>query len=326
MTVMDEPAVATPIRVYVGIDSTPSDDDCIELAMDELERTGAFDRALMMITTPTGTGYVNHIAVESAEYLSRGDIASVAVQYAKRPSVLSLGSRALGNRRVRMLIDGIHNRIRDRSPSRRPRVALFGESLGAWASQDAFIGTGTDGLISSGVDHALWIGTPFSSKWKQQVLHGRGRRVDRELIGVFDNFDQVEALSAAERDKLRYFMVTHHDDPVAHLGIDLLVQSPPWLDEIGRASGVPAAHSWVTPQTFVETFIDIKNASRVVPGLFESKGHDYRADLLRFVSEAYRLPAEEWQLIRIEKALRRHEMLRKEWVEAGDISPLDAPN
>jgi uncharacterized membrane protein len=324
-TVMEESTVATPIRVYVGVDSAASDTECVRLALDELDRTGAFDRALLLVIAPTGTGYINHIAVEAAEFLSRGNIASVAVQYAKRPSILTVGSRAVGNRRLRMLIDSIHARIGRHALPHRPRVVLFGESLGAWVSQDAFIGAGTEGLRNCSVDNALWIGTPFSSKWKQQVLHGRGRRVDRDLIGVFDNFGQVEALTAAERDKLRYFMITHHDDPVAHWGLDLLVQSPPWLDEVSNPSGVPAAQRWVTPQTFVEMLIDMKNASKVVPGLFESRGHDYRADLLRFVSEAYRLPADERQLTRIEDALRRHEVLRKQWIDAGDIWPVDVP-
>ena len=57
--------------------------------------------------SPTGTGYVNYVAVETAEYLSR----------------------ALGQRPA----------------DRRPRVVLFGESLGAWTSQDAFAQRGTQG-------------------------------------------------------------------------------------------------------------------------------------------------------------------------------------
>jgi uncharacterized membrane protein len=321
--VMGEPAFAAPIRVYVGVDSAPDDAACVRLALAEMERTGAFDRALLMVVSPTGTGYVNHVAIESAEYLSRGDIASITIQYAKRPSVMSLDRRAVGSRRVRMLVEAIHTRLRDRPPTRRPRVVLFGESLGAWTSQDAFIGTGTDGLLAHGVDRALWIGTPFRSKWKQQVLQGGGRLAERTLIGVFDDFSQVEALAPAERERLRYFMVTHHDDPVAHWSTDLLVQSPPWLDAAKRPPRVPATQRWVTPHTFVETFIDMKNASKVVAGVFEAKGHDYRGDLLRFVSEAFGLPAGERQLTRIEAALRRYELLRKQWIDSADTARLD---
>jgi uncharacterized membrane protein len=321
--VMGEPAFAAPIRVYVGVDSAADDAACVRLALAEMERTGAFDRALLIVVSPTGTGYVNHVAIESAEYLSRGDIASITMQYAKRPSVLSLDRRAVGSRRVRMLVEAIHTRLSDRPPARRPHVVLFGESLGAWTSQDAFIGTGTDGLLAHGVDRALWIGTPFRSKWKQQVLQGGGRPAERALIGVFDDFGQVEALVPAERKRLRYFMVTHHDDPVAHWSTDLLVQSPPWLDAAKRPPRVPVTQRWVTPHTFVETFIDMKNASKIVPGVFEAKGHDYRGDLLRFVSEAFGLPADERQLTRIEAALRHYELLRKQWIDSADTARLD---
>jgi Lon protease-like protein len=48
----------------------------------------------------------------------------------------------------------------------------------------------------------------------------------------------------------------------------------------------------------------------VVPGVFVSRGHDYRAGLARFTSLAYDLPTDEDQLLRIERALRAREL---EW-------------
>jgi hypothetical protein len=48
----------------------------------------------------------------------------------------------------------------------------------------------------------------------------------------------------------------------------------------------------------------------VVPGEFEAKGHDYRADLARFVREVYDLSCTDEQLEKIEVALRRYEQLR----------------
>ena len=61
------------------------------MALAELERTGAFDRELLMVISPTGTGYVNYVAVETTAYLTRGNMASVTMQYSLRPSPLSLG-------------------------------------------------------------------------------------------------------------------------------------------------------------------------------------------------------------------------------------------
>jgi len=64
--VMGEPAAAEPIRVFVGLESAPTEAERVALAMAELERTGAFDRELLMVISPTGTEYVNYVAVETA--------------------------------------------------------------------------------------------------------------------------------------------------------------------------------------------------------------------------------------------------------------------
>jgi hypothetical protein len=53
----------------------------------------------------------------------------------------------------------------------------------------------------------------------------------------------------------------------------------------------------------------------VVPGVFEAKGHDYRADLARFVRAVYRLDATEEQMERVEEALRDFETRRAQWME-----------
>jgi uncharacterized membrane protein len=316
--VMGEPALAEPICVYIGLESAPTEAERVALAIAELERTGAFDRSLLMVISPTGTGYVNYVAVESASYLSRGDIASVTMQYSLRPSPLSLDRVAEGRHHYRMLIDAIHNALAERPPEKRPRVVLFGESLGAWTSQDAFAHRGTQGLLNAGVDRALWIGTPYMSKWKEEVLHGDRPDVDRSLVGRFNDFGEVEALDPEARRRLRYVMITHANDAVGHFGLDLLVRAPDWLGPAAtRAATVPGAEQWRSPTTFVQTLIDMKNAANVIPGEFEAKGHDYRADLARFVREVYALPASDEQLAAVEQALRAAELERKRVLDAA---------
>jgi len=88
--VMGEKAVADPIRVFVGLDSARTEMERVNLAIAELERTGAFDRELLIAVSPTGTGYINYVAIESAEYFTLGNCATVTIQYSKRPSPLSL--------------------------------------------------------------------------------------------------------------------------------------------------------------------------------------------------------------------------------------------
>jgi hypothetical protein len=54
-----------------------------------------------------------------------------------------------------------------------------------------------------------------------------------------------------------------------------------------------------------------------VPGEFGSFGHDYRADMVRFVKDAYALPAaSDAQLAHIEAVLRSLELERAERIKA----------
>jgi uncharacterized membrane protein len=316
--VMGESALAAPIRVFVGLESAPTETERVALAIAELRRTGAFDRSLLMVISPTGTGYVNYVAVECAAYLTRGDLASVTMQYSLRPSPLSLDRVAEGRHHYRMLIDAIHNTLAERPPEKRPRVVLFGESLGAWTSQDAFAHRGTQGLLEAGIDRAIWIGTPYMSKWKQEVLGADRPDVDRALVGRFNDFGQLQALGPEARRRLRYVMITHANDAVGHFGLDLLVRAPDWLGPAAaRAATVPGAEQWRSPTTFVQTLVDMKNAANVVPGQFEAKGHDYRADLARFIREVYALPASDDQLAAVEAALRAAELERKRLLDAA---------
>lgn len=317
-SVMGEPATAEPIRIFVGLESAPTEAERLALVMQEIERTGAFDRELLMVISPTGTGYVNYVAVEAAEFMTRGNMASVTMQYSLRPSPLSLDRVAEGRQQYRMLIDALTNAVRGRPAKKRPRFVLFGESLGAWTSQDAFEHRGTQGLINAGIDRAIWIGSPYMSKWKEETLKSDRPDVDNSLVGRFNDFGQVEALGPEARKKLRYVMITHDNDAVAHFGLDLLVRAPEWLGPAAtRPATVPKAEQWRTPTTFVQTLVDMKNAANVIPGQFEAKGHDYRKDLGRFVREVYDLPATDEQLASIEKALRANELERKALLDAA---------
>ena len=311
--VMGEPAVAHPVRVYGGLGLADTAHERVERTLDELERAGGLDRSRLLVASPTGTGYVNYAAVGAMELLSRGDCATVAMQYGARPSPLSLDRVDEGRDQFRLLVDTLGARLAGRA--HRPEVIVFGESLGAWTSQDAFLHQGTEGLRAAGIDRALWIGTPFESKWKDQVLLDDRPDVDPTLVAVLDHLGEWEALPAERRAQLRYVMVTHHDDGVARFGASLLVQRPDWLGPVDqRPPGVPASERWIPLTSFVQTLIDMKNAARVVPGVFERTGHDYRADLPGFVRAVLHLPATDEQVEQVTAALEAEEAMRAQWL------------
>ena len=115
--VMGEPAIEA-IRVYVGLESADTEAERVALALRELDRTKAFEREWLLIDLPTGTGYVNYAAVAVLEMLSLGNCATVAMQYAARPSPLSLDRVGEGRKQARLLIDAIAERLRNIPPNR----------------------------------------------------------------------------------------------------------------------------------------------------------------------------------------------------------------
>src|SRR3712207_5671688 len=315
---MVTPAVATPVQVYVGLDNAPTPRERVELAMAELERTGALDRSLLVLCSPTGTGYLNYVATAALQYLALGDVATVTLQYSRRPSPLSLGMVRGAREQNRLLWLRILQRIRER-PGPRPRVVVFGESLGAHSSQDVFLHWGTLGLDAMGIDRALWIGTPYGSKWMRQVTRGDRLDVDRETLAVVNDHAQFTALAAARGTTPRFVLLSHDNDGVTKFGLDLLWAPPDWLGpdrprqepapDGDSPRGIPPTMRWRPVTTFFQSLIDMKNAQQ--PGSYRAWAHDYRPDLPRFLSEVFGLPVTPTQLARIEEALQRRESVRE---------------
>jgi uncharacterized membrane protein len=316
-TVMGIPARADPVQVYVGLDNAPTPRARVDLAMAELERTGALDRSLLVLVSPTGTGYVNYVAVAALQYLALGDVATVALQYSRRPSPLSLGMVRGAREQNRSLWLRLLQQLRDR-PGPRPRVVLFGESLGAHTSQDVFLHWGTLGLDAMGIDRALWIGTPYGSKWMRQVTRGDRLDVDRTAVAVVNDHAQLTALAERRGAAPRFVLLSHDNDGVTRFGPDLLWYPPEWLGPgrpqpepvaVGSPRGIPPAMRWRPLTTFFQSLVDMKNAQTAGP--FGAWQHDYRADLPRFLGDVYGLPASEDQLRRIEETLQVRETVRE---------------
>ncbi|HSU74857.1 MAG TPA: alpha/beta-hydrolase family protein [Terrabacter sp.] len=317
-TVMGEPARAHPVQVFVGLESGATPMERVELAIAEMDRTDAWSRSLLMLVSPTGTGYVNYVAMAAAQYLTRGDVATVTMQYSKRPSPLSLGKVRDAREQNRLLWLHILQRVRDLAPADRPEVVLFGESLGAHTSQDVLLGWGTLGPQALGIDRALWIGTPGGSKWMHEVTGPARPDVDPSLVTVVNDHEQLLALGEEARSRLRYVLLSHDNDGVTKFGLDLLNRRPAWLgpdrprheDVPGRSPrGIPAGMRWRPVTTFFQTLVDMKNAQ--VPGQFRAWAHDYRADLPEFVRDVYGLTCTDEQMAAIQQAVRRREAYRE---------------
>ncbi len=300
-------AKAEPVRAYVGMASGATDDDLVELAVHELRRAGGFDRSTIIAASPAGTGYVNYITIEAAELLARGDVATVAIQYGGLPSMLSI-SRVP---RAASLYSHLLRRLREEIDrlDRSIQLVAYGESLGALTSQ-----MGVDAVSSPDrliVDAALWVGTPYGSALFDRLTVDGG-------VPVFDRFEQFESRVGSGRPPVTF--LNHDNDPVTKFAPSMAYRMPEWLQATDRGRGTNPYQRWLPAVAFFQGLIDTKNAATVVPGEFKSTGHDYRADLARFVAAAYGFTdVSDEQMARIEKRLRDSEVRRAEAISAGTI-------
>ncbi len=315
---LGEEAVAHPIRAYIGYNSEPMySTGRSEMALEELDRLGAFDRKYLLLFSPTGTGWVDQTMIESAEILSRGDIATCCIQYGRSPSFLAVQKVALGRQQFRQLLWGITQRLADRPVDKRPKVLVFGESLGAWSSSDVVMHRGIAGFDHYGIDRALWFGLPGLAKWsKNGMRDGSSALVPDGTVGTFDRYEQLAELTDDERDNLRAVILDHDNDPIAQIAFRLAVKQPAWLEPGPRGRNVPESMQWIPLLTFVQVGVDAMNAMRVVPGEFKSFGHDYRGDTARFVHAAYRFaPVSDEQMTKVDETLKQLELERGERIK-----------
>ena len=316
--VMGVPAVADPIRLFVGLDSAAELEDRVDLLMDELVRTGAFERKVLCFASPTGSGYINYVMAEALEYLTLGDCAIATMQYSMLPSSMSLTRTGIAVEQNRDMMHAITGYLRGMPEEKRPRFVLFGESLGALTMQDVWQRRTVEAMDRDFVHSSIFLGTPSATQFAKAWRINPDRVDPAGKVIEVDSFGQYSDLPQEQRERVRHVLISHFDDPIPKFGTNILLRRPWWLgDSDDRPPRVPKSTSWRPGVSFVLTGIDLVNAMDVVPGTFGRRGHDYREDIARFVSVAYDLPATAEQMLHIERALREREL---EWAQKRVVS------
>ncbi|MEP6650499.1 MAG: alpha/beta-hydrolase family protein, partial [Lapillicoccus sp.] len=305
--------VKPPIRCYSGLETAETVHGRVTAVMEELERLGAFERSVICFFSPTGTGYINYVAIETVEYVTRGDCASVGLQYSLRPSYLSLDRVRVAREQNQALLNALTWRIRALPKSKRPRLIGFGESLGAQTLQSCFLHEGVQGFERAGMDSALFLGTPAGSQWKREWrIHPQDEDPRGEVVQVA-NYEQWQAATAGRKTPPRVVLLENPEDPITKFTPRLAAMRPSWLPPGGpNPAGVPESAIWMPYTTMLVVLVDIVNAIDFKPGVFVARGHDYRATLARMVAAAYRFEVGDEELNRIEHALRDRE---RRWAE-----------
>jgi uncharacterized membrane protein len=269
------PAVE-PIRVYAGLDSAPTLRGEATLVLRELQRTGAFHRALLAIATPTGSGSVPESLVSPLEYMYGGNTAIAAIQYSYLPSWLSfLTQRPLALQAGRTLFGTIYRYWSRLPPRDRPRLVVTGLSLGAYGASGAFTSVAD---ITAQTSAALFVGPPNATQLWSELTSERASG-SPEWLPVWHRGQTVRFAASASDLSLpsgtlrhpRIIYLQHPSDAVVWWSPSLAMNEPGWL---AGPSGTPWMN-WYPFVTFWQVTADLMVSTSVPPG----HGHDYGPEI-----------------------------------------------
>ena len=279
-------AAMEPIRVYAGMpEEGQSLQSAADLVVEELHRTGAFDRAVILIATSTGSGWVDEWQVQPLEYLTRGNCATASMQYSFVPSSINfLTDLDVSEEAAVILFETIRRAVDEIPEDRRPALFVCGESLGAYASQHVFSGI-VD--VLSRTDGALWVGTPAFTPMHAELTAIR-HRGSPEVAPVVANGRHVRFVNVPENlwadvygrelgdwNYPRVVYAQHPSDPVVWWNSELLWHKPDWISE--KVDGDVSPHMQYTRgATYIQVLVDMPVAG-TAPG---GHGHTYHEELI----------------------------------------------
>ena len=266
-----------PVRVYVGLNAAETPEERAQLALEELQRAGGFQRSLLVLITPTGTGWIDPAAINTLEYLHRGDVASVAAQYSYLPSPVSLMAEgAYGVETARALFQAVYGYWQTLPKQQRPELYLFGLSLGALNSDLSF---DFYDIIDDPFDGVLWIGPPFSSPTWQSVTRRREPdspqwlpRFRDDSVVRFANQQGGLQTGEAPWGDFRIAFLQYASDPVTFFSPDALYREPEWMQS-PRGPDVSPLLRWFPLVTMLQLAADLGAGSSP-----DGYGHEYAAE------------------------------------------------
>jgi uncharacterized membrane protein len=268
-----------PIRIYAGLASAKGAEAQASLAVRDLERAGGFGRKNLLVVTTTGSGWVDPALVDSFEYISGGDSATVAIQYSYLPSWISyLVDKAKALAAGQALFDAVYGVWAKLPPGQRPKLYVAGESLGSFGGEAAFTGENdmanrTNGILFAGPPNfnTLWgefTGNRQAGSPEIQPVYAGGR------IVRFTNNPAVAIPPEGQPwDGTRVLYMQHPSDPIVWWSPHLIFSQPDWISE-PAGKDVLASMFWMPFITFWQVTADLPFSTGVPDG----HGHRYSAE------------------------------------------------
>jgi len=272
-----------PIRAYAGLNSAADIRAAAELAARELQRTGGLSRKVVAVATTTGTGWINAAQAAALEYMYNGDTAIVSMQYSFLPSWLSfLVDKENARQAGQVLFEAVDELVRAMPEQTRPKLVVFGESLGSFGGEAPF--ESLNNLVAR-TDGALFTGPTFNNTIWTSLTANRDPG-SPEWLPIYENGAHVR-FSATPKDlnrpdapwrSPRVVYMQHASDPIAWFNPDLVFREPDWLRE-KRGYDVSPRMKWIPVITFLQVSADMAVAVDVPDG----HGHVY----VRNVADAW---------------------------------------
>jgi uncharacterized membrane protein len=268
-----------PIRAYAGLHSADGIKATARLAAEELRREGGLERAVVAVATTTGTGWINEAEASALEYMYNGDTAIVSMQYSFLPSWLSfLVDKENARQAGQALFEAVDALIREMPEAQRPRLVVFGESLGSFGGEAPFLSL--NNLVAR-TDGALFSGPTFNNTIWTQLTHDRDKGSPMWLP-IYDEGENVRFTARSDNlnrppdqwGQPRAVYLQHASDPIAWWNPDLLFAEPDWLKE-PRGYDVSGRMQWIPIVTFLQVSADMAVAVDVPDG----HGHVYVRDV-----------------------------------------------
>jgi uncharacterized membrane protein len=293
-----KPAVE-PIRAYAGLHSADGIEATAKLAAEELRREGGLTRAVVAVATTTGTGWINEAEAAALEYMYNGNSAIVSMQYSFLPSWLSfLVDKENARYAGQALFEAADAMIREMPQGQRPKLVVFGESLGSFGGEAPFLAL--NNLVAR-TDGALFSGPTFNNAIWDDLTRDRDKGSPMWLP-IYDKGDNGRF--AARADNLgrpadpwgqpRVVYLQHASDPIAWWNVDLLFSKPDWLRE-PRGYDLSPRMEWIPIVTFLQVSADMAVAVDVPDG----HGHVYVRDVANAWAAILQPPG--WTPEKIEK-------------------------
>lgn len=252
--------VKAPVRVYVGRRSADTPEARADLALEELIRTGGFDRSVLVVMVPVGTGWMDPGAHDTLDFMLAGDVATVSVQYSYLTSMLALLAHPdYGVAQSRALFDRIYDYWTTLPKDDRPRFYVHGLSQGAFNSQATLP---LFDMLGDPIQGAMWAGSPFFSRYWTEVRDQRneGSPAWRPTFGngsLVRVMDQYGGLDGDYRPwgPIRAVFLNYGSDPIVNFTFDSAVRPPAWLNQ-PRAPDVSERLSWFPVVTMLQLALD----------------------------------------------------------------------